>query len=120
MALSSARILAAPARAGGGDAGGHPERVAAAVRAAGLRRHHDGGDRRRGGVALKTVYLAFYSESGARRALWNRVLRGDDDNLPVAVRDWYRAVLEEPDPERRARLYATTRRLRSAPARRSR
>ena len=58
------------------------------------------------GVALKTVYLAFDSKSGVLRALWNRVLRGDDESLPVAGRDWYRAVLEEPDPERQLRLNA--------------
>lgn len=58
------------------------------------------------GVALKTVYLAFESKSGVLRALWNRVLRGDDDTLPVAGREWYRAVLEEPDPERQLRLNA--------------
>ena len=58
------------------------------------------------GVALKTVYLAFESKSGVLRALWNRVLRGDDENLPVAGREWYRAVLEEPDAERQLRLNA--------------
>ncbi len=58
------------------------------------------------GVALKTVYLAFETKSGVLRALWNRLLRGDDDAAPVAVREWYREVLEEPDPERQLRLNA--------------
>ena len=58
------------------------------------------------GVALKTVYLAFETKSGVLRALWNRLLRGDDDEAPVAVREWYRKVLEEPDPERKLRLNA--------------
>ena len=34
------------------------------------------------------------------RALWNLLLRGDDESAPIAERDWYRAVLAEPDPER--------------------
>jgi len=58
------------------------------------------------GVALKTVYLAFESKSGVLRALWNRTLRGDDEDVPVAAREWYREVLEEPDPERQLRLNA--------------
>lgn len=58
------------------------------------------------GVSLKTVYLAFETKSGLLRALWNRLLRGDDDSRPVAEQDWYRAVLDEPDPERRLRLNA--------------
>jgi AcrR family transcriptional regulator len=58
------------------------------------------------GVALKTVYLAFQTKSGLLRALWNLLLRGDESDRPVAERDWYRAVLEEDDPERRLRLNA--------------
>ena len=58
------------------------------------------------GVAQKTVYLAFESKSGVLRALWNRVLRGDDDDAPVAARDWYRETLAEPDPERQLQLNA--------------
>src|SRR5438093_6720261 len=58
------------------------------------------------GVALKTVYLAFDSKSGVLRALWNLLLRGDDEDVPVAERAWYREVLEEPDPEKTLRLNA--------------
>ncbi len=58
------------------------------------------------GVALKTVYLAFATKSGLLRALWNSLLRGGDDDRPVAEQDWYRTVLDEPDPERRLRLNA--------------
>jgi AcrR family transcriptional regulator len=56
------------------------------------------------GVALKTVYLAFETKSGVLRALWHLVLRGYRDTVPVGEQDWYRAVLEEPDPERQLRL----------------
>jgi AcrR family transcriptional regulator len=58
------------------------------------------------GVALKTVYLAFETKSGLLRALWNLLLRGDEEDRPVAERDWYRAVLDENDPEKRLRLNA--------------
>ena len=58
------------------------------------------------GVAAKTVYLAFETKSGILRALWNLLLRGDEDDIPIAERDWYQETLEEPDPERQLRLNA--------------
>jgi AcrR family transcriptional regulator len=58
------------------------------------------------GVATKTVYLAFESKSGLLRALWNQLLRGERDDRPIREQDWYREVLEEPDPERMLRLNA--------------
>ncbi|HEX3329054.1 MAG TPA: TetR family transcriptional regulator [Gaiellales bacterium] len=58
------------------------------------------------GVALKTVYVAFETKSGVLRTLWHLRLRGDEADAPVAARDWYREVLEEPDPERLLRLNA--------------
>src|SRR3954462_4202180 len=61
---------------------------------------------REAGVALKTVYVAFESKSGVLRALWHLRLRGDEEDVPVAERDWYRKVIEEPDPERQLRLLA--------------
>ena len=63
------------------------------------------------GVALKTVYVAFETKSGVLRALWNALLRGDDDDVPVAGRDWYRGVLDEPDPARRLRRNARNSRV---------
>jgi AcrR family transcriptional regulator len=58
------------------------------------------------GVAVKTVYLAFETKSGILRALWNLLLRGDIEDVPVAAREWYREALEEPEPERQLRLNA--------------
>jgi len=52
------------------------------------------------GVALKTVYLSFEPKSCVLRALWHLRLRGEDDGVPVPQRDWYGAVLTEPDAER--------------------
>jgi AcrR family transcriptional regulator len=63
-------------------------------------------------VASKTVYLAFETKAGVLRALWNKLLRGDEEDIPVAERDWYREVVDEPDPERQLRLNARNSRAR--------
>jgi AcrR family transcriptional regulator len=65
-----------------------------------------------GGVALKTVYVAFETKSGVLRALWNLRLRGERDDIPVAQQQWYREVVDEPDPERQLRLNARNSRAR--------
>jgi len=57
-------------------------------------------------VALKTVYVTFETKSGVLRALWNLLLRGERDDVPIAQQEWYREVVEEPDPERQLRLNA--------------
>jgi AcrR family transcriptional regulator len=57
-------------------------------------------------VATKTVYFTFETKGAVLRALWNLRLRGDEEGVPVAERDWYRKVLDEPDPERKLRLNA--------------
>ena len=66
---------------------------------------------RESGVALKTVYVAFETKSGVLRALWNLLLRGDQDDAPIPEREWYRGVLEEPLAERQLRLVATNSRI---------
>ena len=58
------------------------------------------------GVALKTVYVTFTTKSGLLRALWDLLLKGDQDATGVAERPWYREVVDEPDPERTLRLNA--------------
>ena len=58
------------------------------------------------GVALKTVYVAFDTKSGVLRALWHLLLRGDEDDVPIGQRAWYRAMLDEPDPARRLAIGA--------------
>ena len=52
------------------------------------------------GVALKTLYVAFETKAGILRALWHLLLRGDEADVPVLERSWYRELLAEPDAER--------------------
>jgi AcrR family transcriptional regulator len=57
-------------------------------------------------VTPRTVYLGFDTKAGLLRAVWNRALRGERDDAPVAEQRWFREVLNEPDPERTLRLNA--------------
>ena len=63
------------------------------------------------GVALKTVYVGFETKSGLLRALWHLLLRGDEEDVPIGDRQWYRDVLAESDPERALRMGAHNARL---------
>jgi AcrR family transcriptional regulator len=66
------------------------------------------------GVALKTIYVYFPTKAGVVRALSDARLGGDEADLPVLEREWYRAVVDEPDPERKLRLVAAqSRRVKS-------
>jgi AcrR family transcriptional regulator len=57
-------------------------------------------------VTPRTVYLGFETKAGLLRAVWNRALRGERDEAPVAEHRWFQEVLDEPDPERALRLNA--------------
>ena len=57
-------------------------------------------------VTPRTVYLGFETKAGLLRAIWNRALRGERDDTPVAEHRWFQEVLNEPDPERTLRLNA--------------
>ena len=63
------------------------------------------------GVALKTVYVAFTTKSGLLRALWDLLLKGDQQDAGVAERPWYQAVISEPDPAKQLRLNARNARM---------
>lgn len=63
------------------------------------------------GVALKTVYLSFGNKPALLRAVWHRVLRGDREDVPVGEQDWFRDVIDEPDPRRRLLLNARNSRV---------
>jgi AcrR family transcriptional regulator len=57
-------------------------------------------------VTPRTVYLGFETKAGLLRAIWNRALRGERDDTPVAEHRWFQEVLNEPDSERTLRLNA--------------
>ncbi|MGI5239688.1 TetR/AcrR family transcriptional regulator [Dactylosporangium sp. CA-139066] len=57
------------------------------------------------GVSLKTVYLAFDTKSRLLRAVWDVLLRGEEDR-PVAQVEWFTEMMAEPDPVRQLRLNA--------------
>jgi AcrR family transcriptional regulator len=57
-------------------------------------------------VTPRTVFLGFETKAGLLRAVWNRALRGERDDAPVAEQRWFREVLEEADAERTLRLNA--------------
>jgi len=58
------------------------------------------------GVSLKTAYLPFSTNSGLLRALWDLRLKKDDADAPVVQHEWFREVMEEPDPARKLQLNA--------------
>jgi AcrR family transcriptional regulator len=57
-------------------------------------------------VTPRTVYLGFETKAGLLRAVWNHALRGERDHAPVAEQQWFREVLNEPDPKRTLLLNA--------------
>ena len=63
------------------------------------------------GVVTKTVYTAYSTKSGVLSAVWDVVLRGDEDAPSVGALAWYREVLEEPAPQKQLRLNARNSRI---------
>lgn len=63
------------------------------------------------GVAAKTVYLAFQTKAGVLRGLWDVLLKGADDTVPVAGQQWFQELADEPDPRRRLALNARNSRV---------
>jgi AcrR family transcriptional regulator len=57
-------------------------------------------------VSLKTAYLPFSTKSGLLRALWDLRLKGGDADAPVVQHEWFREVMEEPDPVQKLQLNA--------------
>lgn len=62
-------------------------------------------------VALKTIYLIFETKSGLLRALWDQLLGGADDAVPVVDRPWYRKMMAAPDPRQILELNARNSRI---------
>jgi AcrR family transcriptional regulator len=57
-------------------------------------------------VAEKTVYLQFENKGELLRTVVEQAIGGDDQPMPVAQRDWFREVLDEPDPDQKLGLLA--------------
>jgi AcrR family transcriptional regulator len=49
------------------------------------------------GVAVQTLYLSFGNKTAILSAAFDVALVGDDERVPIPGRDWYRAVIEDPD-----------------------
>jgi AcrR family transcriptional regulator len=62
-------------------------------------------------VALKTVYLVFETKSGLLRALWDQLLGGADDAVPVVDRPWSREMMAAPAPQQVLKLNARNSRV---------
>jgi AcrR family transcriptional regulator len=65
----------------------------------------------RAGVSLKTVYNAYSTKAGLLRAVWDLSLKGDLDPAGVAERQWYTAMLAEPDPQLQLTMTAENSRI---------
>lgn len=63
------------------------------------------------GVALKTVYVVFETKANLLRSLWNEHFAGEEADVPVTRRAWYREMIEEPGDQRQLRLLAAHSRL---------
>ena len=71
----------------------------------------------RAGVSAESVYKGFGTKAALAKAVFDFVIAGDDEPVPVAERPELRAVQTEPDVRRKIRLYAdglTQRQQRSA------
>ena len=58
------------------------------------------------GVARPTVFTAVGPKPVILRAVVDRALAGDDAQVPIAERPWWREAIEDPDPVRSIELYA--------------
>ena len=61
---------------------------------------------REAGISLKTVQAIFGTKVKLFADLVDRTIAGDEETTPVAERDWFRAMMEEPDPRAQLRLHA--------------
>ena len=59
-------------------------------------------------VAPQTVTKHFSNKPGLVKALFDVALVGDDDEAPLAERSFIIAILEQPDPYMKLRMYAET------------
>jgi AcrR family transcriptional regulator len=62
---------------------------------------------RRAGVARPTVFAVFGSKAALLKEALDQALAGDDDDVPVAERPWFRPVWKASDPAAVLHAYAT-------------
>lgn len=58
------------------------------------------------GVARPTVFTAVGPKPVILRTVVDQALAGDDAQVPIAERSWWREAIDEPDPVRSIQLYA--------------
>ena len=58
------------------------------------------------GVARPTVFTAVGPKSTILRIVVDRALAGDDEQVPIAQRSWWREAIDEPDAARSIELAA--------------
>lgn len=61
---------------------------------------------RRAGVSAESIYKGFGTKAALAKAVFDFVIAGDDEPVPLAERPEIRAVRDEPDVRRKLRLYA--------------
>jgi AcrR family transcriptional regulator len=61
---------------------------------------------REAGVAVPTVYWAFRSKRALLMELISTRAAGDEEQVPLSQRSWWRQMLDEPDPVRQLELLA--------------
>ncbi|MET7281811.1 helix-turn-helix domain-containing protein [Kribbella sp. NPDC005582] len=60
---------------------------------------------RRAGVSPESIYKGFGTKAALAKAVFDQVIAGDDDPIPVAERPQARSVRAEPDVRRKLELY---------------
>ncbi|GAB3156955.1 TetR/AcrR family transcriptional regulator [Amycolatopsis sp. NPDC004378] len=57
------------------------------------------------GVAVQTVYKAFANKATLLKAVFDITVAGDDEDVPIAGRDFIAAIQAEPDAARKIEMY---------------
>lgn len=57
------------------------------------------------GVSVETVYKAFGSKAGVLKAVFDVSVAGDDEQVPIAERNFIAAIVAEPDARRKIERY---------------
>jgi AcrR family transcriptional regulator len=60
---------------------------------------------RRAGVSAESIYKGFGTKAALAKAVFDYVIAGDDEPVPIAERPQVQAIHDEPDVRRKIRLY---------------